>query len=388
MNERYLHCASDAEMERRWACIRKEMEKHELDCLIFSAYDNMLGGYFRYVTDLMIADYPMTALFPKNSEMCVIGHGGVSGTCISPDFLRGVESAPATPMMPTLWYTDEYVPEIIKIQIQKGGYKRVGIVAMATMPASTYGFLIKNLPEVEFTDATDMVDRIKAIKSEEELNRLRYTVKIHDLICAAIPGFFRPGRAEHELTADIRKLASDLGAECIVNIGLGTSPTIPPKLMVPMQNRIIQDNDLLFCLVEVSGPGGLYSEISRVWSLGEPSKEMMRASEAAVNAARLVEEHLKPGVAAGELLKINNDYLVGQGYAPEERLFGHGQGYDMVERPAFVEAETMSLEPGMFVTVHPGAGNASAMCVTCNSYIITETGFEKLTKTPDGIIIC
>ena len=32
---------------------------------IFSAYGQYARGYFRYVTDLMIADYPMTVLFPK-----------------------------------------------------------------------------------------------------------------------------------------------------------------------------------------------------------------------------------------------------------------------------------------------------------------------------------
>ena len=386
--ERYTTRISDAELARRWERIRTEMGHNDLDCLIFSAYDNMLGGYFRYVTDLMIADYPMTVLFPKDSDMCLIGHGGVSGTCMSPDFLRGVASAPATPMMPTLWYTDHYVPELIKKEIQAHNYKRVGIVAMATMPASTYLYLTEQLPDVEFVNATDMVDRIKAIKSPEELQRLRQTVKIHDQICAAVPAFFRPGRVEFELTADIRKLASDLGAECIVNVGLGTDPVMPPKLMVPMQHRIIQEHDLLFCLIEVSGPGGLYSEISHMWSLGEPSEAMRKASDTAVQAARLVEAHMRPGVPASELLRVNNEYLVQQGYAPEERLFGHGQGYDMVERPAFVEAETMCLEKDMFVTAHPGAGNGSAMGVTCNSYIITEDGFEKLTQTPDGIIVC
>lgn len=69
--ERYTTRISDAELARRWERIRTEMGHNDLDCLIFSAYDNMLGGYFRYVTDLMIADYPMTVLFPKDSDMCL-----------------------------------------------------------------------------------------------------------------------------------------------------------------------------------------------------------------------------------------------------------------------------------------------------------------------------
>ena len=45
------------------------------------------------------------------------------------------------------------------------------------------------------------------------------------------------------------------------------------------------------------------------------------------------------------------------GYRPERRLYAHGQGYDLVERPLIREDEPMKIKAGMNITVHPGAAN-------------------------------
>ena len=69
-------------------------------------------------------------------------------------------------------------------------------------------------------------------------------------------------------------------------------------------------------------------------------------------------------------------------------LFGHGQGYDMGGASAFVEPKLCAREMIFVTAAHQVPEMVSAMGVTCNSYIITEDGFEKLTQTPDGIIVC
>jgi Xaa-Pro aminopeptidase len=295
--------------------------------------------------------------------------------------------APATPMMPTLNYTDAYIPRLVAEDIQKNGHKRVGFVALATIPASMYKCLTETLPNVEFVDATDVVDGIKAIKSPYELSCLKKAVKIHDQIYSAMPCLFRPGRYEYEITSDIRKLAGDLGAECTVNVSIGTDAVMPVKQTLPLQYRRVERGDLMFCLVEVNAEGGCYGELLRVVSLGPPPEAFVKASETAVAATAMLEGLLRPGTPARDLLAANNAFMQERGYFAEGRLFGHGQGYDMVERPAFVAAETMALARDMFVTMHPGAANPQALGLSCNSYIITDDGFDKLTKTPDGILV-
>ena len=388
MPERYRYHISNEELERRWSAVRAKMAEQDIDCLVVNGYDNMLGGYLRWFTDIALADYPLSILFHREDDMTFIGHGGVGTRSISAELARGVGEAPATPMMPTLWYTDRYVPDLMIESIKRRNYKKVGFVAMATIPASMYKYLTEELSGVEFVDATELVDYIKAIKSPEEIQRIRLSAAVHDKVYAAMPAIFRPDRYEYEITNDIRALGAELGAECIINVSIGTDPNFPVKGVVPWQYRRTRMGDKMFCLIELNGPGGYYSEALRILSLGEPPKEYLEAAETAAKCLDLIASMMKPGAKCPDLFKANNDYLVAHGYLPEGRLFGHGQGYDMVERPAFVPAETMELAENMYVACHPGAVNSKVIGQACSNFLITKDGCERVTTTPNGMIIC
>lgn len=388
MPDRYRYHISNEELERRWTLVRAEMEKEDVDCLIVNAYDNMLGGYLRWFIDVPVADYPMSLIFHRNDNMTVLGHNGFDLPCISPSLLRGADKVLGAPMMPTLLYTNRYIPDLMIADLKKRGYKKVGFVALATIPATVYQYLREELKDVEFVDATELVDKVKSIKSAEEIGRIREVAKLHDKIIACLPAFFRAGRYECEVTADIRKLAGDLGAECVTNICIGAEPELPFKQLPPCQYRRLQEHDKVFCLIEVNGPGGYYAEMLKVLSIGEPDPKYVAAGEDALECLDHVASKMKPGMSCAELFKMNNEFLTERGYLPESRFFAHGQGYDMVERPAFVAKETMDLAENMFITLHPTAMNSSAIGIACNSYLITKDGYEQITTAPNGIIVC
>ncbi len=55
---------------------------------------------------------------------------------------------------------------------------------------------------------------------------------------------------------------------------------------------------------------------------------------------------------------------------PELRLYAHGQGYDLVERPLMRADETMSIEADMNFAVHPSYETPSLFAVICDNYLI------------------
>lgn len=57
---------------------------------------------------------------------------------------------------------------------------------------------------------TQMMDDIKAVKSEYELELFTKSVKLHDDLMAAVPAFLRVGRTEREVANLIRNLANDM----------------------------------------------------------------------------------------------------------------------------------------------------------------------------------
>ncbi len=95
---------------------------------------------------------------------------------------------------------------------------------------------------------------------------------------------------------------------------------------------------------------------------------------------------IKPGAEPKDLLAANNDFLRSKGFPVEKRLYAHGQGYDMVERPAIRDDEPMKLKANMNITIHPIAASKTAFAWVCDNYLVTDHGAsECLHKTPKKI---
>jgi hypothetical protein len=74
------------------------------------------------------------------------------------------------------------------------------------------------------------------------------------------------------------------------------------------------------------------------------------------------------------------------GFVPELRLYAHGQGYDLVERPLVRSDETMSIDADMNFAVHPTFETPSLFAVICDNYLIGPDGpGECLHKTPKQV---
>lgn len=179
-------------------------------------------------------------------------------------------------MMPTLCYTDRYVPDLMIESIKRRNYRKVGFVALATIPASMYKYLTEELGGVEFVDATELVDYIKAIKSPEEIERIRWSAAVHDKVYAAMPAIFRPDRYEYEITNDIRALGGELGAECIINVSIGTDPNTPVKGVVPWRTAAPKWGTRCSASSSSTAPGATTARRCAPWCWASRPRSMCR----------------------------------------------------------------------------------------------------------------
>ncbi len=113
----------------------------------------------------------------------------------------------------------------------------------------------------------------------------------------------------------------------------------------------------------------------------------MFAWEKAVEVQKICATMLVPGGDPTEVFGVLNHFLESNGFAQEERLFAHGQGYDLIERPALMPGETMKFVENMFITLHPAVVNQFAMCTCADNFLITKKGGMRLHKTPQDIFI-
>src|SRR3546814_8704085 len=66
---------------------------------------------------------------------------------------------------------------------------------------------------------------------------------------------------------------------------------------------------------------------------------------------------MKAGVACSDIYAEYRKYMDDKGLAADTRLYSHGQGLDMVERPLIRHDETMVLRAGMNMTAHPSVSD-------------------------------
>lgn len=385
--EKYAYSIDPSEMKRRWSLTLAEMEKQGIDCLILYATVGKLGGAMMYLTDLMAAgSNPHCAVFSRDG-IFLIGHGNKGGTMTPQNVdLLNVVSDVGFPITPAMCYADHFYPEEMTRIIRKHGYKRVGLVGMSYITAAIYKYLTETLTDREFVDATDMVDQIRAVKSDYELALRKRCIKMHERIFAAIPSILRPGRTEFEVVQETEYVAKALGCP-VCSVMIGSDAVRPFKSPALYRNKVIGREDYVNFLLEVATPGGIWGELGRVFSFREPSPAMRQAEKDTNELQAMIAEHSRPGARPSELLAMLNKNLVERGYAPEKRIFAHSQGYDIVERPVYSEWESMPLKENMFLAIHPTCGNQGALCSNTDNYVVTENGAVRLNTVSSGIIV-
>jgi Xaa-Pro aminopeptidase len=139
-------------------------------------------------------------------------------------------------------------------------------------------------------------------------------------------------------------------------------------------HRKMMAGDQFTLMIEVNGPGGMYAELGRTCVLGKPSNELLDAFEVAKEAQQVTLDLLKPGADPRDIITAHNAFLRKRGWPEETRLYAHGQGYDLVERPAIREDETMRIQANMNITVHPIVASGTVFSWVCDNYLVTENG--------------
>ncbi|HHV63572.1 MAG TPA: M24 family metallopeptidase [Peptococcaceae bacterium] len=389
--ERIRRQISDKELQRRWQATRELLKKHNLDCALTQGSNMFLGGYVRYLTDIPAEyNYRMTVLFPVDDEITLVR---TSASPIPAWALRGVKEVLYAPFAPTLNYTAESESGLVIDYLRRRNPKRVGWIGKAMLSAGLMLRLRQAFPQVEFVDITDEFDMIKALKSDEEMELIRETARIQDALWAALPAIVKVGMTEYQIRAEVMQLLINMGSEeQLLFIGTAEPGKACGMSTFQYANRRVKEGDYGVLLVEVNGPGGYYCESARNFCFGEPYKELQDAWDVAVEGQQLTADLLKPGTPAKEIVAKYNEFVAAKGYSQEGRLYGHSQGYDLIERPAFMAyhkfgEETMTIEAGMNISLHPYLIDKVQTVYVNDNYYVTEKGAEKIHKTPPEIII-
>ena len=376
---RAVNAVSAAEMQRRWTAVREVMRARGLDALVLQNSSDWVGGYIRWFANRPATNgYPSSLVFHRDEAMSLVEQGPAGGARIfgaAEAGTDGIARILTTPSYPSVHYTGHYDADLVVDELRRLGVRTLGLVAPAAMYHSFGRRLGEALDDVTVVDATDAVDRIKAIKSAEERVLIQQVAAMQDEIMSRVRGYIRPGLRDFEIAAFAQYTGQQLGSEQ----GIFLCSSAPPGQAASfrprsMQGRTLRSGDVFSLLVENNGAGGFYTELSRIFVLGRAPPELREAHSAVLEAQRYALALLRPGASCRAIHAEHNAYLVAQGLGEERRLNMHGMGYDMVERPLIRDDEDMVIERHMAIVCHPGLVTGSQFVHNTDIYLIEEQG--------------
>lgn len=383
---------SRGELERRWALVRGLLDERGIDALVTLCSDDDMGGYVRWLTDGGVLPYRRGAIFDPKGLMTVVEHGGIGQRRATggddPNY-PGVDTVYGTAEFPAVHYSLHYEAEIVVAEIRRRGWRKVALAGTGNMPHRFVAYLADALAgTVELPDLTEEIDAFMVVKSAEEIGLLRKAAALQDRILEVVVANAKPGMRDADVTALARAEAQHHGAEGgIILAGSGPQGTFAPFRPIAMQNRVIEKGDYMSILVENSAPGGYFTEAARTLVFGKAGRQLRDAVAAATEMQQHIKTLFVPGTPCAEIFAAHNAERKRRGLPPEDRIFAHGQGYNLVERPLVRHDETMTMKEGMNFAIHPTvADGRTVFAIMCDNYVIGAQGpGASLHATPQRI---
>jgi len=383
---------STVELERRWRAVSAAMEAADLDVLLIRATNDYLGGYVKWFTDLPASTgYPVTLVFPRGGGITWIsqGHFGLDRKLDGNDPVhRGVVRMLGAPGYASVSYSADYEIDAVEAALLPYRAARIGIVGPSNIPYRLADRLrFGSSAGAELVEASGLVDALAMVKSPEEIVRIEQTARIQDACMEAIVAQAHAGMQDIEISAIAQSVALQHGSEQGVYL-VASAPIGQPAAynIRHFQGRTIRQGDYFNLLVEVSGPSGYYTELGRMFVLGQATAEMHSEMDFVLQAQDHVASLLRPGKPAADVWTEFNRFMVEHGRPEEKRLFCHGQGYDLVERPLVRHDETAVISAGMNFACHPTFVTSTLFCTACDNFLVREHDTIRLHQFRRGII--
>ncbi len=242
--------------------------------------------------------------------------------------------------------------------------------------------------DARLIETDELICKLRAVKDEVEIARMRAAQRITDAAFAHIVAFMRPGMTEREVQIELESFmlrhgADDLAFSSIVACGAnGASPhAIPGQTKLEAGQCVVLDFG--------AKAAGYCSDMTRTVFLGEPTQKMRDAYAAIRSANEQVEASLRPGVTGCEMHELAERVLADAGFANKMgHGLGHGVGLEIHELPVLSPRNKAALVAGNVVTVEPGIYVPGEFGMRLEDFgVVTEDGFEVFTASTHDMVI-
>jgi len=269
--------------------------------------------------------------------------------------------------------------ETIGTIVRGNRIKKIGFDPM-NLPYGIVKNLERHVGGVRLVPVTNVIERLRAVKDDEEIARIEKAIKINAGVLKKIVKEVRPGVSEEYISGRIGcefiKNGAMAGFQTIVACGKNSAK---PHAH-PTADKIAKNDAVMIdmgCRLDMYN-----SDMTRMVFIGEIKTRFKEIYTIVKTAQEKALEKIKSGRRVSEVDSAGRQYIADKGYGKFfGHSLGHGIGLDVHEEPSVSCRSTDILVPGMVFTVEPaiyipGFGGVRIEDIV----LVTKTGYKILTR--------
>ncbi|MFH2110650.1 MAG: Xaa-Pro peptidase family protein [Candidatus Bathyarchaeota archaeon] len=344
------------------------MDWHNIDVLVATSHDNVYYTSHSDIITITMLKRLAATIIPQNQEPTLLVHPNEHVTAQQTTWIKDLRTYQGGE-----WEPHKPIEQLASTLKEQGHAKARIAVETHDIPGALLDHLRSKLPDATFTDSQPILDKLRSIKSPDELKHLS---KINLATAKAITAAFemaRPGDTEKKIARDMITLTLEYGADTVAFMTMGAGPNIHETHHIPGPYRL-KPGDLIHvdygCLFQ-----GYLSDISRTAAVTKPTKTQQEAYDFTVAAQRATEQALQPGTTVAQVHQTVKQFYQQHGHPYTRPFIGHAIGIGCHEPPFLGPShQDWVIQPGMFIQVEPSIATAGTRIHTEDSIKITTHG--------------
>lgn len=373
--------------------VQNLMREKGLDLIIAYADDRFVYGqaYARWLLNYQPAFEPAFIMIPAKGDV-VIATGAESV-----DFVHNFSNCKKAYAVWEFLHPDEEYPycEVVNIKDVNAdleasmghSIRKVGIAGASAVP---YHMMLK-LREIygaeNIIDADEEMSLLRAVKTENEIEVIRYAYKIAQAGMDKVAEIIKPGMTEREIAAEAEYVMRKMGSEGMgidTMVAAGQEHTMP--ILARITDREIKEGDLVVVTLAPRYQG-YHGAVARPFFIGEQSDTVKNVFALVKQAQEETAAKLRPGMIAKEIDETSRRVLNEAGIGNHFVYTGvHSTGVIEFEAPILASTSKTVIEKNMIFSIDiPVFITEWGGMRLENGYLITEDGAEPLNDLDTSI---
>jgi Xaa-Pro aminopeptidase len=239
-----------------------------------------------------------------------------------------------------------------------------------------------------YVEGQELTEHARSIKSAEEIDLMRWTIRVCEAGMARMYEHSLPGKTEQEIWAELHYENARSGGEWLETRLLLAGPHSNPWY-AECSDYVCREGDIVSFDTDMIGPYGYCADLSRSWTCGHTAMSN-KQRELYLSAREQVEHNLGLIKAGVDFREFNEkSWRIPEKYQPYRySLAVHGVGLAdewpcVLLHPDFEHNYEGRFEAGMTVCVESLIGEAGSESIKLETQVlVTPTGAERLDSFP------